>query len=128
MSNICDSLKELYVAFDGNADDVATLSNITDILNAIATLFSGEGTATSISEAIQNITTVAANINPEPTLEDKTISPTTSQQTITASSGYDGIGTVTVSAVTAAIDEHIVSGNIKSGVTILGVEGTYTGT
>lgn len=125
--NITDSLKELYVAFGGNADDVVILSNITDILNAIATFFSGEGTATSISEAIQNITAVAANINPEPMLEDKTIAPTTSQQTITAGTGYDGIGTVTVSAVTAAIDEHIVSGNIKSGVTILGVEGAYNG-
>ena len=127
MSNICDSLKELYVAFDGNADDVATLSNITDILNAIATLFSGECTATSISEAIQNITEVAANINPEPTLENKTITATTSQQTITAGTGYDGIGTVTVNAVTAAIDDNIVAGNIKAGVTILGVEGTYDG-
>lgn len=125
--NVTDSLKELYVAFGGNADDVATFLNITDILNAISTFFNGEGTATSISEAIQNITDVAANINPEPTLEDKTIAPTTSQQTITAGTGYDGIGTVTVSAVTAAIDEHIVSGNIKSGVTILGVEGTYDG-
>lgn len=125
--NITDSLKELYVAFGGNADDVATLSNITDILNAIATLFNGEGTATSISEAIQNISTVAANIILEPTLEDKTITPTTSQQTITAGTGYDGIGTVTVSAVTAAIDEHIIAGNIKAGVTILGVAGTYDG-
>lgn len=31
------------------------------------------------------------------------------------------------SSDTAAIDENIVAGNIKSGVTILGVEGTYTG-
>lgn len=126
--NVTDSLKELYVAFGGNADDVATLSNITDILNAIATFFNGEGTATSISEAIQNITAVAANIISEPTLEDKTITPTTSQQTITAGTGYDGIGMVTVSAVTAAIDEHIIAGNIKAGVTILGVAGTYDGT
>lgn len=128
MDNITDALRNLYVVFGGDADNVETASNITDILNAIATFFSGEGTATSISQAIQNITAVAANINPELTLEDKTITPSTSQQTITAGTGYDGLGTVTVSPVTAAIDEHIVSSNIKLGVTILGVEGTYDGT
>ena len=46
---------------------------------------------------------------------------------ITADQGKDGLGTVTVSAVTAAIDENIAAGNIKSGVTILGVAGTYSG-
>lgn len=54
-TNITDSLKGLYVAFGGNADDVATLANITDVSNAIAVLLGGEGNATSISQAIQNI-------------------------------------------------------------------------
>ena len=94
-----------------------------------------------------------------PTLQNKTVSPTTSQQSVTADYGYDGLGTVTVnaiqtetktatpstsqqtinatsgkymtsvtvSAVTSAIDSDIVAGNIKSGVNILGVTGTYTG-
>lgn len=66
-------------------------------------------------------------VNVSPVLQDKTVTPTTSQQTITADEGKDGLGTVTVSAVTAAIDENITAGNIKSGVTILGVEGTYSG-
>lgn len=56
-----------------------------------------------------------------------TITPTTSSQTIEPSSGYDGLADVTVEAVTAAIDENIVAGNIKKGVTILGVTGTYEG-
>lgn len=67
-------------------------------------------------------------VNVSPVLQDKTVTPTTSQQTITADEGKDGLGTVTVSAVTAAIDENITAGNIKSGVTILGVAGTYDGT
>ena len=54
-----------------------------------------------------------------------TVTPTTSSQTIEPSSGYDGLADVTVEAVTAAIDENIVAGNIKDGVTILGVAGTY---
>ena len=61
-----------------------------------------------------------------PNNQDKTITPTTSQQTITADSGYTGIGTVTVNAVTSAIDSDIQASNIKSGVNILGVEGSLT--
>lgn len=49
--------------------------------------------------------------------------PSTSQQSIPA--GYTSGGTV--GAVTSAIDSNIQAGNIKRGVTILGVEGTYDG-
>lgn len=60
-------------------------------------------------------------------LQTKTITPTVSSQTVEPDTNYDGFSAVTVSGVTAAIDENIVAGNIKSGVTILGIEGTYTG-
>ena len=56
-----------------------------------------------------------------------TVTPSTSQQTFTASGGYTGYNPVTVDAVTSAIDNNIVAGNIKDGVTILGVLGTYVG-
>ena len=59
--------------------------------------------------------------------QDKTVSPTTSQQAITADNGYTGLGQVTVNAVTSAIDANIVAGNIKKDVVILGVTGTYEG-
>ena len=49
--------------------------------------------------------------------------PSTSQQSIPA--GYTSGGTV--GAVTSAIDSNIQAGNIKRGVTILGVTGTYEG-
>ena len=131
----------------------------------------------------------------DPVLQDKTVTPTTSQQTITADSNYDGLSKVTVNAmptatqatpaitvnasglitatatqtagyvtagsksatkqlafqaaktitpttasqiavssgyytggsVTVAGDSNLVAGNIKSGVSIFGVNGTYVG-
>lgn len=95
--------------------------------------------------------------------QNKSVTPTSSQQTITADAGFDALGTVTVgaggsanlgtlnvtpavtaqtltptspldgwdevdvAAVTSSIDANIQQGNIKAGVQILGVVGTYTG-
>lgn len=55
-----------------------------------------------------------------------TVTPTTSQQTVEPISPSNGLTSVTVNAVTSAIDNNIVPGNIKSGVTILGVNGSVT--
>lgn len=46
---------------------------------------------------------------------------------MTIAEAFKVFGTVSVAAVTSAIDANITAENIKSGVTILGVEGTYTG-
>lgn len=62
-----------------------------------------------------------------PSLQNKTVNPSTSQQTVQADSGYDGLDTVTVNAVTSSIDNNIQSGNIKKDVVILGVTGSYEG-
>lgn len=56
--------------------------------------------------------------------ETKTVTPSTSQQTITPTSPKNGITQVTVNAVDNTIDQNITSGNIKSGVSILGVSGS----
>lgn len=55
--------------------------------------------------------------------QTKTVTPTTSAQSITADAGYKLTG-VEVGAVTKAIDENIKAENIKQGVTILGETGT----
>lgn len=87
-------------------------------------------------------------------LQTKTISPSTTQQNITADSGYDGLSRVTINAiqtetksatpststqnivpssgkyltgVSVVGDADLVAGNIKQGVDIFGVTGTYTG-
>lgn len=59
-------------------------------------------------------------------LEAKTATPSTSEQEIKATTeGKIGLSKCTVAAVTSAIDANIVAGNIKDGVTILGVTGSY---
>ena len=118
---ITDSLKELGVALgatDANGD------NIVQILNAIVEHFGGDTTAYATEQAIRNLAEVIQT--PTPNLQETSVTPTTSEQEITADEGYDGLSKVTVAAVTAAIDENIVAENIKDGVTILGVTGSYT--
>lgn len=59
---------------------------------------------------------------PEPTLQTKTVTPTSSQQTVSPDRGYDGLSSVTVQG-----DNHLLPYNIADGVTIFGVTGTWTG-
>lgn len=55
--------------------------------------------------------------------QTKTVVPSTSEQTISPDAQYNGLTSVTVSAVTNEIDSNIVASNIKSGIEILGVTG-----
>lgn len=127
MTNV-EALKALYVALGGETSGVADAVTIVDVLNATATLLGFSGAAgTTNAEAIANIATVASSAVAPP-LQDRTVTPSTSKQTIQkTTSSYYGLGKVTVNAVTSAIDDNIVAGNIKSGVTILGVTGSYSG-
>lgn len=124
MTNV-EALQELYKNLGGDASDVANAVTMVDVLNAIAALYDGDDDATTNAEAIANIAAVASNI-PSGDTQNVEVTPTTELQTITADSGKV-LGTVTVKAVTAAIDSNIKAANIKDGVTILGVTGSYTG-
>ena len=68
---------------------------------------------------------VEGNVEPDKPDQTKTVTPSTSQQTVTADTGYE-LASVTVEGVTSSIDNNISAENIKSGTTILGVTGTYT--
>ena len=55
--------------------------------------------------------------------QQKTVNPTKELQTIEADEGYTGLSRVTINPVTNSVDSNIQAGNIKSGVTILGITG-----
>lgn len=90
----------------------------------------------------------------EPKLQSKTVTPSATQQTVMPDSGYDGLGKVTVNAVPiqaksatprasaqtitpdsgkflssvyVAGDGNLIPGNIRSGVSIFGVTGSFVG-
>lgn len=137
------------------------IERISDAKADLRTAIQAKGVTVPASAKLDTYDTYVGQIQQgsTPTLQNKTVNPSTSQQSVTADAGYDGLGTVTVTAiqtetktatpttsqqaitptagryltqvtvgaVTSAIDSNIQAGNIKSGTTILGVTGTYTG-
>ena len=116
-----DSLKAIVTALGGTPSGATNA----EFIQEIAVLLGSEASASSNSQALANLATAATG-KTVGTGQTKTASPATSKVTVTPDAGKV-LTKVEVSAVTAAIDANIIPGNIKSGVTILGVEGTYTG-
>lgn len=54
-------------------------------------------------------------------LQNKTVTPTASQQRITADTSYYGLDRVTITG-----DANLVAANIKNGISIFGITGTFT--
>ena len=61
-------------------------------------------------------------IKTEGNYQDKVVTPSADEQLITADEGYDALLNVTIEG-----DSNLTSENIKSGVSIFGVEGTHEG-
>lgn len=97
--------------------------NVSDSYTAV----SNKGGTLPATQNSDNLATAIASIPTAsaPVINSLNVTPSTSAQTITATGGVDGYSPVNVSAVTNSIDANITAGNIKNGVTILGVTGTY---
>lgn len=72
-------------------------TTLTNIADAIRTK-----TGSSSSIMVQDMASEIAGIKGEPTLQTKTVTPSTSSQTITPDSGYGGLSQVTVNAMPTA--------------------------
>lgn len=84
-----------------------------------------KGQSVSSSDSFRSYATKIDNIEVL-NAQSKTVTPTTSQQLIEPDQQYNALSSVTVNAVTSAIDNNIQASNIKNGVTILGIQGTYS--
>lgn len=81
-----------------------------------------KNTVNSQTELIQEISNILdSKSTPTQKLQDKTITPTATNQVITADTGYGGLNKVTVNG-----DAELVPENIKEGVNIFGVTGSMS--
>ena len=89
-----------------------------------AKLASIDITANGTYEKEDGYNRVVVNVERVVNLQEKTTNPATTTVEVTPDLGFDGLSKVTVNPVDSNIDPNIVPGNIKTGVTILGVGGT----
>lgn len=100
-----------------------TMDKVT--VNPVTASIDSSITPSNIRENV-NILGVVGSLQPVKG-EEITINPSIDTQTFTPSNGKNAITKATVNPVTSDIDTNIVSNNIKEGITILGVEGTFNG-
>lgn len=130
-----------------------TYTSLGGLFTAIANAIRAKkGTTDTI--VADNFPSEIESIASQPSLQSKTVSPSTAAQTITPDSGYDGLSQVVVNAIsptkgaqtynptttdqtissgrwltgaqTIKGDANLVASNIKSGVSIFGVSGSIT--
>ena len=110
------------VAADTGYDGLSSVS-----VSAVTSAIDSDITAGNIKSGVEILGVTGTYTGEEANLQSKSVAPSTSLQSVAADTGYDGLSSVSVSAVTSAIDANIAAAKIKSGVSILGVTGTYTG-
>lgn len=106
-------------------DILGVQGTVTELVGETATITTNGTYAPTVGNGF---TSVSVNVeSTAPVISTLTVTPTTTAQTFTAPTGTDGYSPVSVSAVTSSIDSNITAGNIKDGVTILGITGTLSG-
>jgi hypothetical protein len=89
------------------ANEIRTLAGTTDALGLAAMATHTVDANTEVNTQKNLLTQIQAalqgkglpDVDVELKLQDKTVTPTTSKQTVSADSGYDGLGTVAVNAI-----------------------------
>lgn len=92
VSKKLDTVTKSYTVPAGYHNGQGTVSIETEEKTLTA---NGEYTATS-GKVISKVT---VNVNTAPTLQEKTVTPTESVQTVSPDTGYDGLSSVTVNAI-----------------------------
>ena len=116
-ANVTPSTSPQTIVPTGNVDGYDRI-NVSAVTGAIDPNI----TPSNIKDGV-TILGVTGEFGPTPDLGTLNVTPSTSAQTITPS-GLDGWDEVDVAPVSSNIDANIQAGNIKDGVTILGVTGT----
>lgn len=134
MDNIlkCNAVPNKYITWYPNSssilngyqylDDLLLTKIERDNINYYNT-YNATSTSANILKNMTAYCSDGMTVGTMPNQGEVTVTPTTAEQIKDA--GY--YSKITVPAVTAAIDANIVAENIKQGVTILGVTGTYVG-
>lgn len=117
-----------YITCDEGYTGLGTVTVNPYSLQSASVKYTQNGSYTiNASSGYNGLSTVDISVNVQGNLTPMTFSPDVSTKTYTAPGNYTGYSSVTIEGVTSSIDSNIIAGNIKDGVTILGVTGNYVG-
>lgn len=96
---------------------IVNKSDLTELANHARSIYN-----TDLKYNVPELKSVLLNTDLPPVLQEKNIIPNSTTQIITADEGYDALGIVNIIG-----DEDLIAANIKRGIEVFGITGTYNG-